>query len=363
MRPTPNRFDQALAGSPILFGGPDKPYGILRDTLEALVDAAPPGSRIDWATYYFRDLALASALIRASDRGVAVRLVIEPRPRRRDANDRVVALLRGHGLAGGFKLRRRRIGLGQLHCKAYVFSHPARALVGSFNPSSNGTPDDDVLKEIGDQDRGYNLLYRLRDPDLVAALARHVAWLQSTAATPLDRFRPHLNRPLGQSEVELFLYPRMRTRLVEREIAGLAKGDSIIAAVSHMKPGPFVGALRKARANGARVELIAHATERRVPGNLIEALAGQGIEITRLGDAHLVPMHNKFVILERAGQSHAWLGSYNYNAKSRYFNDELLVRTGEQQAVSALIRRFAEMKDAADRLERDDVRSNRIRSG
>ncbi|MFL6747978.1 MAG: phospholipase D-like domain-containing protein, partial [Sphingomicrobium sp.] len=64
------------------FGGPDLPPRHLRDLLQQHVDQSPPGSRIDWATYYFRDRALAEALMRASDRGVSVRLVMEAKPRR-----------------------------------------------------------------------------------------------------------------------------------------------------------------------------------------------------------------------------------------------------------------------------------------
>ena len=64
----------------IEFGGPDLPPRRLRDLLQSHVDASRPGSRIDWATYYFRDRALAEALIRASDRGVRVNLVMEPDP-------------------------------------------------------------------------------------------------------------------------------------------------------------------------------------------------------------------------------------------------------------------------------------------
>ena len=43
----------------IEFGGPDLPPRRLRNLLQEQVDAAPPGSSIDWATYYFRDRALA----------------------------------------------------------------------------------------------------------------------------------------------------------------------------------------------------------------------------------------------------------------------------------------------------------------
>src|SRR5689334_10457863 len=67
----------------VYFGGPDKPSGFLRDLLKERVDLVPAGGEILWATYYFRDVALADALIRARERGVAVTLCIEAMPRLR----------------------------------------------------------------------------------------------------------------------------------------------------------------------------------------------------------------------------------------------------------------------------------------
>src|SRR5688500_5918459 len=101
------------------FGGPDLPPRRLRQLLQDHVDAAPRGSRVDWATYYFRDRALAEALIRASDRGVVVTLAVEPDPRRPGANDAVIAMLRDHGLNGGLHLYRT-VRKGHLHTKIYA---------------------------------------------------------------------------------------------------------------------------------------------------------------------------------------------------------------------------------------------------
>lgn len=330
----------------ILFGGPDQPERPLRDRLQDLVDHAPSGSRIDWATYYFRDRALAQALVRASDRGVRVRLVLEPHPRLAGANDTVASLLEDHGLAGGFRLRRRLTLKGRLHAKIYVFSQPDAALVGSFNPSGDRPEDPEITAEIGDQDRGYNLLYAIRDPAVAEALRRHVAFLGETRASLLDRFRPRLNRVVQGVGLQVAFYPRLRTDLVEAEVADLGRGDAVDAAVSHLKDGPMMAALARASAAGAVVRLLVHATERRVPGEVVARLAAGGMEAIRVGDGHAAPMHNKFVVLTRAGVSHAWLGSYNYNDKSRWRNDELLVRTEAAEAVQALRARLEAMRVA-----------------
>ena len=159
----------------IEFGGPDLPPRRLRDLLQEQVDAAPAGSRTDWASYYFRDRALAEALIRASDRGVHVTLVIEPDPRREGANDAVIGMLKAHGLGGGLHLYKPApFDDGHLHAKIYAFSKPDVAWIGSFNPSGDDPEDADVVAEIGDQDRGHNLLLGIERPKLTEALRKHV---------------------------------------------------------------------------------------------------------------------------------------------------------------------------------------------
>ncbi|MBW4330033.1 hypothetical protein KY084_03990 [Stakelama sp. CBK3Z-3] len=332
---------------PVLFGGPDRPERFLRDTLAMLVDQAPAGSSIAWATYYFRDLDLAEALIRASDRGVDVRLVLEGDTRRPHVNDAVIARLGAHGLNGGLTVRRRGHGLGHLHAKIYAFSSPGVALVGSFNPSGNDPEDPEVIAEIGDQDRGYNLLYPIRDRAAVKALGRHVRRLASTRPSLLDRFRRGFRTPVLSGNVGLWFFPRTDTLLVEHDLAGVGRGDEVLAAVSHLKSGTFLSALEGAATRGADVHLLLSATERRVPQRVVDRLAAHGVDARRIGDGGGVPMHNKFTVVRGGEGPHAWLGSYNHNLKSRLLNDEILVRTGEAAAVEALAGRFHAMQAAA----------------
>ena len=64
----------------LLFGGPDRPPRYLRDFLESCIAAVPAGGTIDFATYYFRDRALAQALIDACVETLGLRsdrLVVE----------------------------------------------------------------------------------------------------------------------------------------------------------------------------------------------------------------------------------------------------------------------------------------------
>lgn len=329
----------------IMFGGPDLPARRLRDLLQAQVDAAPPGSRIDWATYYFRDQALADALIRASDLGVRVRIVMEASPRRKGANDAVIAKLSAHGLNGGFHLYSGKAHgrpKGKLHAKIYAFSDPDIAWVGSFNPSGNEPEDAEVIAEIGDQDRGHNLLLGIERPALTAALRRFIDRLIEPSALPLS-LRPSSWGCVRDGDTRLYFYPRPFGLFAELAVAGLGRSDRLRGAISHLKKGPLTVAMTMAARRGASVELLVHDTERRVPTPLIAELSASGVQIRRVAHDHDLPMHAKFLLLDKGSRTEAWLGSHNFNRRSLLHNAELLLRTADPAVVEALDERFAEI--------------------
>lgn len=322
------------------FGGPDLPPRRLRDLLQSYVDGSPPGSRIDWATYYFRDRALAQSLIRASDRGVHVQLAIEPHPRLVGANDQVIALLSSHGLNGGLHLYRPAPDdEGHLHAKIYAFSHPDIAWIGSFNPSGDEPDDPAVIAEIGDQDRGHNLLLGLTDRKLTGALRRHVRRLSSHGRVPL-RLRSAFNLKVRSNETSLYFYPRLFTYPVERSVARLQRGDRLRGAISHLKKGELARQLIEAVGRGVGVQLLVHDTDRRVPSKLVERLAESGVGIVRVPGPNDLPMHSKFLLIERGKDRQAWLGSYNFNKRSRLHNAEILMKTEDSSVFASLERRF-----------------------
>lgn len=334
------------------FGGPDLPPRVLRDLLQARIEATPAGAEITWITYYFRDRRLAQGLVDARRRGVRVRVIIEARPRRRGANDPVIAILRD-GLESDFRLHRTPLINARLHAKIYAFSGPApETFVGSFNPSGDTPEDPEVVAEIGDQDRGHNLLIGFSDPGDAAAIHAHAKRVWDSRG--LSRFGVRQNRMLRLRTADVYFYPRLRIGIVEREFARLRAGDRVRAAVSHLHRGMFTRRLIEAVGRGVHVELVVHDTMRRVPKKVVTELAAGGVAIQRYCHPEELPMHGKFVLVERDGKRSAWLGSLNYNFNSQVLNQEILVHADEPGLVAALEARYqliarqaAELADAA----------------
>lgn len=328
------------------YGGAGQPAGALRDLLKAKVDAAAPGSEIIWATYYFRDQELAERLVAAQQRGVRVRVRVEGRPRRASANDQVLATLRA-GLGDGLRVHRPFLGIGHLHAKVYAFGGPQpEVLIGSFNPSGDRVPDPALIADIGDQDRGENLLVSFRDPQAVAALRRQAERLWGGQA---GRFTRRANSPVNLKSVRFYYFPRLDPRVVERRVARLRPGDRVQAAISHMDDGPFARELAEAARRGVEVDLVVHETPRRVPQRVVDGLDQAGATVRRYCTAERLPMHAKFVLITRDGQRSAWFGSLNYTATSQVLNHEVLARSTEPQLVARLEERYLAITETAER--------------
>ena len=327
----------------IYFGGPDQPPRMLRNELQARVDAVPKGGEIAWSTYYFRDRELARALIAASDRGVRVTLRIEGDPRFPEVNDAVVAMLERHGLGGGLKVHRpphrwpdKRYGYW--HSKIYCFSDPVpAALVGSFNPSGDEPEDETILAAIGDQDRGHNLLVAFEGRRAFRELRGRVRRVGRWAA----RFDPGQNRPIRLGASTIWTYPRLSPDLIDRQLEQLGQGDRVMGAISHLKHGPLAQQLADAARRGVAIELLLHDTERRVPEQMVTQLTQSGVVARRYARPDGLPLHSKFMIVDHAGSQYAWFGSFNFNRRSYRHNHEVLVGTRDPGILSDLSERFS----------------------
>ena len=343
---------QQETGCRVHFGGPDTARGRLRDLLADRVAAVPAGGAIDFITYYFRDRRLAAELLAASRRGVSVRVTLDGRPRAARANDAVVGMLAGaDGLGAGLRV----VGRGKLlrprlHEKLYCFSHPApAAFVGSFNPSGDhpeASPE--LVREIGDQDRGYNLLVELRTPAVVAALVRHARAVHAAWHGPFDRFLPAANRALRFDDLEIHFWPRVRPNPVIASLQGAAPGTRVRLVTSHLSGPSALHTLLALARRGLALEILVGATERRVPARGEQRLIAAGIPVQRVLHPEGLPMHDKFMLIEAPRERCVIFGSFNWSERSRRFNREIGVVARAPALAEAFSKRWEALRTQAD---------------
>jgi hypothetical protein len=331
----------------VFFGDPRSP-GRLRDLLERRIEGVPPGGKICWVTYYFRDLALADALIRAHRRGVQVRVSIEGAPRVRSANDAVIAKLGDPetGIGDGLRVVKRGF-FRHLHEKLYCFSHPyPMALAGSFNPSGNRPEDPRIIAKIGDQDRGHNFLVELRG-SAVGPLMEHACSLHEHVPTFFEHFPARWRRPIRARKLRAYLFPRLANPL-DRLLRGLEPGSRLRIAASHLRDGGIAATLGMLAAAGVQVELLTEETQRRVPPRIEHQLRASGVVFERYRHPDGLPMHNKFVLAETPDGRWAAFGSFNLTRTSRWLNTELLMVSEDDAVFDAFARRWDAMKAEMD---------------
>lgn len=334
----------------VYFGGPDREPARLRDLLEERVAAVPPGGEIDWITYYFRDRRLAQALLDARRRGVRVTLTLEGRPRTAHANHAVARILSGSGgLGAGLRLVRhgrlpapRRLVRPHLHEKLYCFSHPQPvAFLGSFNPSGDRPElEPEIVDEIRDQDRGYNVLVEIRHPAVVRGLVAHARRLHRSRHGVLERVSPAANRRLRDDDVEIFFLPSVRRNPVRAQLEHAGPDAIVRIAASHIKGPTAARTLLGLAGRGARVTILTEETRRRVPESMEERLRDAGITIRRLVHPAGLPMHDKFVLLEQAGRRRVIFGSFNWTERSFRVNHEIGAICSNRGVVEAFVARW-----------------------
>jgi phosphatidylserine/phosphatidylglycerophosphate/cardiolipin synthase-like enzyme len=342
---------ETISSPEIYFGGPDQPPGYLRDVLAAHIGAVPPGGSIDWVTYYFRDLRLAEALIEAHKRGVKVTVTLEGKPRIPHANDNVIAALSGtSGLGNALRIVSI-IGIPsppgrswkpQLHEKLYCFSHPEPiAFIGSFNPSGN-TPEEDpeIIREIGDQDRGYNALIGLLDPVLVKELVKHARQLHGSPPGLFYRFFADANRAIRGADTTIYFWPRIRSHPVIKFLSQINDSARVRVAASHIRAGEAADVMIGLANRGAALEILAESTLRRVTPKVERRLASAGIRFGRIKNPEHLPMHLKFVLVEDSGQTWSIFGSFNWTKPSFRLNHEIAAISTDPVLFQAFARRW-----------------------
>ena len=340
----------------IYFGGPDQPAGYLRDILAEHIAAVPPGGSIDWITYYFRDLRLAQAIVKAHRRGVKVTVTLAGKPRIPGANDAVIALLSGHdGLGSGLRVvtlpgipaPRGKSWKPQLHEKLYCFSHPAPvAFVGSFNPSGNMPHEEqDILREIGDQDRGHNVLVGIVDPLLVAQLVKHARQLHRTPPGLLYRFSADANREVKSGETTVYFWPRMGPHPIIRFLNHISNSARVRIVASHIRAENAIDVMAGLAQRGVKMHILGDSTSRRVTEKVEKRLSSTKIQFKRVQDPHGFPMHLKFVLLEDKCKAWSIFGSFNWTKPSFWLNHEIAVISSNPSLFKAFSDRWEALEN------------------
>jgi phosphatidylserine/phosphatidylglycerophosphate/cardiolipin synthase-like enzyme len=317
----------------VFWGGPDCSPRALRDLLKSRIKAVPPGGEIRWITYYFRDEELANDLAEARRRGVLVWVTLEKKPRTAPANQGVAGILGGpRGLADGFRQIMHRVPDNFyfkrpcLHEKLYFFSHPhPHALVGSFNPSTNRPEDPLIIAEIGDQDQEHNFLVEFNDASMVSALKAHMHHIHNCIHGPWERMFSPDNRIIRSKDTCIYLFPRRRRGILKKYLNSVPPGSILRIAISHMNNAPMANLICSLHEKGVIVEIIAHATGRRVPLWIEQELTQAKISFHRYRHPQGTSMHQKFILLENDNIKQVIFGSMNLSSRSLHANHELLV--------------------------------------
>jgi hypothetical protein len=349
----------------VYFGGPDQPPGCLRDLLAERIDAVPSGGSIDWVTYYFRDRRLAAGLARAHARGVRVRVTLDGRPRTPHANAAVIGLLR-EALGEGLRVVKvatdnwswGKLFRPRLHEKLYCFSGPEPvAFIGSFNPSGDQPElEPDVIREIGDQDRGHNVLVALRDPEIVEPLVEHARLLHRGRHSALDRFRPAANRTLETADLNVHFLPRWRADPIDLLLERCGTGNRVRIAASHLSGASSLRTLTALAERGAELAILAENTPRRVPPEIERRLRAAGASIERVVHSEGLPMHAKFTLIDGGRERSAMFGSFNWTEPSRHLNREIAAITTDPALFDAFEARWDQLRSTTPaRASRDDA--------
>ncbi len=351
-----SRLSSLKPGFEVHFGGPDQPYGNLRNLLIRLVTGTPAGGSIDWVTYYFRDRELASALIDARQRGVDVRLTLSGKPRTSFANDVVIGMLRGaDGLMDGLNLvsipgapaPRGRAWKPQLHEKLYCFSHPEPiAYIGSFNPAGD-EPEErpDIVEEIGDHNRSHNALIGIKERVVVDKLREHARQLHRKSPNLFYRFSRRASADISAGNMSVWFWPRISSHPVLSFLKQFGADARVRIAASHIKSRTGIRAIIGLAGRGANVEIVADSTCRRVSELAEKRFVSSGVKFRRLQNAEHILMHLKFILLGAGNKRWSIFGSFNWTNPSFWLNHEIAAISDDPGLFRLLDERWRALTD------------------
>jgi phosphatidylserine/phosphatidylglycerophosphate/cardiolipin synthase-like enzyme len=295
LQPADNASPVRLFFTDPSISGQNTPGKVIIKALIADIDAATKS--IDVAMYNFTLKEVSEALIKASQRGVAVRIVVDS-----DALQKLD--LPRLKQAGIYAMGDRRESL--MHNK-YVIIDGRILWMGSLNLTSSGSENDE------------NVMARIESTDLAGNYAQKFNEMASE-----DKFGPE-SRPatevtrfdLNGIPVENYFSPedKIDTRLVS--LVGSAKKSVHILAYSFTLD-KLASALIKAEKNGVEVKgVFDQDSSEDNTGADFSSLKKAGLDVRLDGEPGL--MHMKVIIVD--GKTVVF-GSYNYTSSAENKNDE-----------------------------------------
>lgn len=312
---------------------------------------------IHWVCYYLHDQLILDALVNAATRGVTITIFIEANPRIPEVNQSSIEYLRKHSPAQIKIIPARKkpaweyFGLHwhpHFHGKLYYFSHPSpHVLVGSYNPTAGADElSNHLLGEIGDHSISHNALVDITDHIAVSILVKHITALHQRWFRSLARFTPAHNQTHHAGDWNINFLPRLRSHPIQQLLTKNDKNTVIKCAISHLKGPGIRRALLNALRLGKDIEILLDATQRRVSQEHLSFLEHNNI---RYHQPTLPPnclMHNKFILCESENEASVTFGSYNWSARSRYLNHEIIASTCDQNIVASFKKRWRQIVSA-----------------
>lgn len=340
------------AKSTTLFGGPDKPKNFLREALLRHIEAVPSNGRINWMCYYFHEPMIFNALLTAAQRGVKIELIIDSQPRCPAINDACISTFKNHPKIQLTLVKSKPLweSLGinwhaHMHSKMFYFSHPTpHVLIGSYNPTSDGTSiDKQLIEKIGDHTVSHNVLINIEDNESTNKLLTYFNRMQSARQRKWIRSSSLNNQSVGSAEWTINFLPRFKTHPITKLLEQKDSQSIIRCAISHLKGPGIIKPLIKASKSGAQVELILDSTQRRVSKYLLTQLELHNIKYKQLSSSNHALMHNKFIIYKSDTEHSVYFGSFNWSVRSWRLNHEIIVSSKKDEIVSAFESRWQEM--------------------
>ena len=333
-----------LSGSNVYFGGPDLKKNNLRDKLLHSIDAIPEEGSIDWMCYYLNDISILNALIKASSRGVAISIFVDANPRVPNVNALGLRYLRENAakniniIAARKKPLWEYLGLNwhpHFHSKLYYFSHPVpHVYIGSYNPTAGADElPEEIVSEIGDHSISHNVLVNIKDRETVALLRKYIGNMHQRRFRSRARLNSWHNRTHCTEEWKINFLPSVATHPVRNLLTKNEEAD-IKCAISHLKGPGIKQVLTAALRSGKKLEVLLDSTERRVPRQILSFFEQNKIQYYQPELPANCLMHNKYILYKSATESKVTFGSYNWSARSRYLNHELIVTTDNNKLVS-----------------------------